>query len=75
MPKGSRGEKLLVDGMGAAVTASPLSIVDLQEAIAESSGKVVRGGNVGARAARAVNLASPEGRREIAEKAAAERWS
>ena len=71
MPKGPQGQKRPADVIGAAVKVMKIATGEVEETLAEKSGRV-RSGRAGAKA-RAESL-SEEKRRAIAEKAAAARW-
>jgi hypothetical protein len=71
MPRGPRGEQRPADVIGCAVAVARLSVGDVEEKLAQPSGKV-RSGHASA-TARAERL-TDERRREIAKKAAAWRW-
>lgn len=71
MPKGPQGQKRPADVVGCAVTVAKIATGELEETLAEKSGRV-RSGRAGGRArARAL---SPEDRSRIARKGADARW-
>jgi hypothetical protein len=71
MPRGPKGEKRPADVIGAAVTVARISVGDVEEKLAQPSGKV-RSGQAGAKA-RAEKM-SAEDRAAVARKAANARW-
>lgn len=72
MPKGPRGEKRPADAIGRAIMVAKIATGEVEEDRELSSAAAELGRKGGKK--RAENM-SPERRKEIAQKAAAKRWS
>lgn len=73
MPKGPRGEKRPADAIGLAVMIGQIATGEIEDEREELSSAAAQLGSKGGKK-RAENMA-PERRREIAQAAAAKRWS
>ncbi|AQR73429.1 RNA-binding protein [Sphingomonas sp. LM7] len=73
MPKGPRGEKRPADAIGLAVMIGKIATGEIEDEREELSSAAAQLGSLGGKK-RAENMA-PERRREIAQAAAAKRWS
>ena len=73
MPKGPKGEKRPADVIGNAVHVMRIAIGEVEDTKADPGKEYARKGGLKGGAARAKAL-SPEQRREIARKAAQQRW-
>ena len=73
MPKGPRGEKRPADAIGLAVMAGKIATGEIADKREELSSAAAQMGSKGGKK-RAENM-TPERRREIAQAAAAKRWS
>jgi len=71
MQRGPKGERRPADVIGCAVAVARLSVGDIEEKLAQPSGRV-RSGQAGGSAR--TNKLTPEKRREIAKLAALARW-
>lgn len=72
MPKGPRGEKRPADAIGRAVMIAKIATGEIEDERDELSGAAAELGRKGGNK-RAENM-TPERRKEIAQKAAAQRW-
>lgn len=73
MPKGPRGEKRPADAIGLAVMIGKIATGEIEDTREDVASAAAQMGKLGGKA-RAANM-TPERRREIAQKAAAKRWS
>jgi len=71
MPRGPQGQKRPADTIGCAVMVAKIATGEIQEEVANPSGKV-RSGKAGGKAR--MEKLTDEERRNIAKKAAAARW-
>ncbi|HWB49213.1 MAG TPA: hypothetical protein VG651_08890 [Stellaceae bacterium] len=75
MPKGPRGEKRPRDVIGAAVKVAKIATGEIEEDIDPKSAASSAAAELGRRGGKArASLLSPEQRKEIARKAAIQRW-
>jgi hypothetical protein len=72
MPKGPQGQKRPADAIGLAVMIGKIATGEIEDDVATKSAAAQLGSLGGKK--RAANM-SPERRKEIAQKAAAKRWS
>jgi hypothetical protein len=73
MPKGPRGEKRPADAIGAAIMVAKIATGEIEDDREELTSAAAQLGRKGGKK-RAENM-TPERRKEIAQKAAAKRWS
>ena len=73
MPKGPNGQKRPADAIGLAVMIGKIATGEIEDARDDVSSAAAQMGKLGGKA-RAANM-TPERRKEIAQKAAAKRWS
>lgn len=73
MPKGPRGEKRPADAIGLAVMIGKIATGEIEDERESASSAAAQLGSLGGKR-RAENM-TPERRREIAQAAAAKRWS
>ena len=73
MPKGPNGQKRPADAIGLAVMIGKIATGEIEDARDDVASAAAQMGKLGGKA-RAANM-TPERRKEIAQKAAAKRWS
>jgi len=73
MPKGPRGEKRPADAIGLAVMIGKIATGEIEDDRSDVKSAAAQLGSLGGKK-RAANM-TPERRKEIAQKAAAKRWS
>lgn len=73
MPKGPNGQKRPADAIGLAVMIGKIATGEIEDARDDVTSAAAQMGKLGGKA-RAANM-TPERRKEIAQKAAAKRWS
>lgn len=73
MPKGPRGEKRPADAVGAAIMVAKIATGEVEDEREELTSAAAQLGSKGGKK-RAAGM-TPERRKEIAQKAAAKRWS